>query len=203
VPRSPYQSPDAGVRMGTGRNRQQQRSPHPPSVTADMRTCATASCHSGAEAGTPTEAAHSCFGRRCRGGSPTGETPDRRPGVSGARAEMLAFRGCMAELGRRRPRTEAALGIPHGPCAAFRAPGRAAARRHRAHPPRSRRPPRRPARPRPRVGLRRPARRAVSGAFPRVRSASGRECSPQSGRPTGSASADERLDQLALRDGGR
>jgi hypothetical protein len=32
----------------------------------------------------------------------------------------------------------------------------------------------------------RPARRAVSGAFPRVRSASGRECSPRPGRPTGS-----------------
>jgi hypothetical protein len=119
-------------------------------------------------------------------------------GVSGARAETLAFCGCMAELERRGLRTEARLSIPHGPCAAFRAPGRAAARRYRAHPPRSRRPPRRPARPRPRVGLRRPARRAVSGAFPRVRSASGPECSPQPGRPTGSPSAEERLDQLVL-----
>jgi len=41
---------------------------------------------------------------------------------------VLVYRMCdldttMAELERRGLRTEARLGIPHGPCAAFRAPG--------------------------------------------------------------------------------
>jgi hypothetical protein len=80
---------------------------------------------------------------------------------------------------------------------------RAAARRLRAHPPRA------DARlagagttsaP---VGPRRPARRAVSGAFPRVRSASGPECSPRPGRPTGSPQRREAPGSAGPRRGGR
>jgi hypothetical protein len=103
----------------------------------------------------------------------------------------------MAELDRGGLRTESRLGIPHGPCAAFRASGgqrlavyeltrpRADARlagRHDSAPGRAEA----------------TGSPGLSGAFPRVRSASGRECSPQPGRPTGSASAEERLDQLVL-----
>jgi hypothetical protein len=118
-----------------------------------------------------------------------GDTPVLRLGMGDLDPTMAELSAAGCAPSRARHPARAMRGLPRA--------WRAAARRLRAHPPR---PDARHAG-RHDFGPGRLRRRGSPGRqrrLPRVRSASGPKCSPQPGRPTGSPSDEQRLDQLLL-----